>query len=169
MSKNGSQRGSVDLYECNSQYLRKSSVGWRPINRNSQRTKAVHSIRLATWNVWFDELHQELRFKSILQEIKSRPFVDIIALQEVTESFLSILRADKDIQSTWILTDPWDDGHQQALHDSDIWYRNMFLVRKTWGKCTRASVNPLPSMMERFIVTLEISGPDKSVVSWSNV
>ena len=169
MSKNGSQRCSVDLYEYTSRYLGKNSIGWRPIKRNSQFTQAVQSIRLVTWNVWFDELDQELRFKSILRKVKSRPLVDIIALQEVTESFFSILRADEDIRLAWILTDPWDDGHQQALHDSDIWYRNMFLVRKTWGKYTRASVNSLSSMMERFIVTLEISGPNSSVVSRSNV
>ena len=168
MSERGKQRRSVDLYEWNSQHRGEASVGWQPVNRNSPFIEVVRSVRLVTWNVWFDELHQELRYKSILQELKSLPFIDIISLQEVTKSFLSILRADEDIQSTWMVTDPWDDGHQRALHDSDIWYRNMFLVRKKWGGCARASVNPLPTVMGRFIVTLEISVPDESVVSWSN-
>jgi hypothetical protein len=155
MSANGERPESVDLYE----YTRLGPVGndgdWSVIKFQQDSTNDLLSIRLVSWNVWFDRLHQELRFKSVLEALKSLPAVDVIALQEVTESFISILRADEDLQSAWVITDCWDKGHERGLQ-SDIWYRNMFLVRKDWSRCMTASVKRLPSSMLRFMVTLEI-------------
>jgi hypothetical protein len=154
---------SVDLYE----YTPLAPVGndgeWSAIKFQQDSTNEILSIRLVTWNVWFDRLHQELRFKSVLEELKSLPAVDVIALQEVTESFISILRADEDFQSAWVITDCWDKSHERGLLQSDIWYRNMFLVRKDWGRCMTASVKRLPSSMSRFMVTLEIVSSNGTV------
>lgn len=155
----------VDLYEYDSQYSTPDNARWRPINFLSE---SIHSIRLVTWNIWFHRFQQERRFKSVVQELKSLPSVDIIALQEVTKSFLSLLRADKEIQSRWVITECWDDHYQRELQ-SNIWYRNMFLVRKSWSGFTKASVKRLHSPMGRFIVTLEISPPDGSVVARPNI
>lgn len=150
MSANGERPEPVRLYACKPVGEDGSAIKFQPNSANE-----ILSIRLATWNIWFDRLHQELRFKSVLQELKSLPAVDVIALQEVTESFLSVLREDEEFQSAWLMTDCWDEGHERELQ-YDLWYRNMILVRKDWARCISASVKRLPSSMSRFMVTLEI-------------
>jgi hypothetical protein len=163
MSGEGERPEPVHLYEFNPVGAGKDGE-WSVIKFHPNSTNEIHSIRLVTWNIWFDRLHQELRFKFILHELKSLPAVDVIVLQEATESFLSILREDEGFQSAWLITNCWDAGHERALR-SDIWYRNMILVRKDWARCTTASAIRLPSSMSRFMVTLEILTSNGMVIT----
>ena len=86
---------------------------WRPASSRSAVADRIDSLRLVTWNIWFDKLEQNTRYSSVLKELISIPSVDVIALQEVTSAFLEMIQADITIQRDWLLTDYRDANHRQ--------------------------------------------------------
>jgi len=53
------------------------------------------NISLLTWNIWFDEYQKEHRAKILLKEIAEHN-PDVIALQEVTQEALNVIKNIKD-------------------------------------------------------------------------
>ena len=51
---------------------------------------ALHTLRVATFNVWFDSFEQAVRRRAVL-DILERESPDVIALEEVTPAFLDAL------------------------------------------------------------------------------
>lgn len=138
---------------------------WQPVLSCSCPYPAIvdriDTLRLLTWNIWFDKLEQRNRFVAILEKITSLPNLDIIALQEVTPEFLQLARAHPAIQQDWIFTDYQDQEHQKGIDPT--WYGNIFLVRRKWIGNIRGWVQKFPtSTMNRFVVLLEIFQGDNS-------
>lgn len=79
--------------------------GWTGVSKDWQRylvgeqRTVINSLTLMTWNVWYERVEEKFRHREILHQIHLlRQEVDVIALQEVTQKFLSELRSDESIQ-----------------------------------------------------------------------
>lgn len=136
---------------------------WQAVATHNLLTDPLKVVRLATWNVWFDELEQKTRFTAVLENILSIPSLTIVSLQEVTPTFLDLAQRHPSIQSEWIMTDCWDPEHHKELQSSGK--GNIFLIKKNWAGNIQAWVKKFPtSTMERFVVMLEIFQRDNSMV-----
>jgi endonuclease/exonuclease/phosphatase family metal-dependent hydrolase len=152
----------VEFYECSFSDSSKP-LQWRPASSRNAVTDRIDSLRLVTWNIWFDKLEQDRRYSSVLKELTSIPSVDVIALQEVTSAFLEMIQVDSIIQKDWLLTDHRDANHRQQITEN--WYGNIFLVRRKWAGNIRGWVIKFQtSKLGRFLVTVEIFQRDASVV-----
>jgi hypothetical protein len=154
----------IELYEyATSDGSSAKDSQWQPVSSPTPISDLIEAIQLATWNVWFDELEQKTRFSAIIEVLLSITSLDIVSLQEVTPEFLKLAQRHPSIQANWVLTDCWDAAHQKELHSSGK--GNIFLVRRKWAGNIRAWVKKFPtSAMERFVVMLEISQGDSTVV-----
>src|SRR5277367_3497841 len=140
------------------------SSQWSPVSSYPPNTDRVSSFRVITWNIWFDKREQQIRFPAVLTELLSIPLVDVICLQEVTTSFLDLIREDKSIRRDWLITDYTDESHRGEIVPS--WYGNIFLVRKIWAGNIRGWVRKFPSSsMGRFALIMEITNEYKCMVS----
>src|SRR5277367_3994984 len=141
---------------------------WRPVVFPTSHTTEqpdIDSIKIATWNVWFDKLEQHARFSGLLKELFpiSGPSVDIIALQEVTPMFLAWLRSSPIIRSEWLMTDRWDLPHETCLPSN--WYGNIFLVNQRWENHIRGWVQKFPtSKLGRHVELIELCHGKESKV-----
>jgi len=141
---------------------------WRPVVFPTSHTTEqpdIDSIKIATWNVWFDKLEQHARFSGLLKELFpiSGPSVDIIALQEVTPLFLAWLRSSPIIRSEWLMTDRWDLPHETCLPSN--WYGNIFLVNQRWENHIRGWVQKFPtSKLGRHVELIELCHGKESKV-----
>lgn len=139
------------------------SSQWIPVTSHTSKVDRISSLRVVTWNIWFDRREQHIRFPAVLAELRSLPLVDVICLQEVTTSFLELIRADKSIRQNWLITDYTDEIHRREIPPS--WYGNILLVRKAWAGNIRGWVKRFPSSsMGRFAVILEIGNDDECMV-----
>lgn len=139
---------------------------WIPVSSYDPHLDRISSLRVVTWNIWFDRREQHIRFPAVLAELLSIPLVDVICLQEVTTSFLDLIRADKTIRRDWLITDYTDENHRWEIPPS--WYGNIFLVRKVWAGNIRGWVKRFPtSRMGRFALVLEIGKDDECMVSYA--
>lgn len=137
---------------------------WIPASSYAPHVDRISSLRVVTWNIWFDRREQDIRFPAVLAELLSIPLVDVICLQEATTSLLDLIRADKTIRQDWLITDYTDENHRWEIPPS--WYGNIFLVRKVWAGNIRGWVKRFPtSSMGRFALVLEIGKGDECMVS----
>jgi endonuclease/exonuclease/phosphatase family metal-dependent hydrolase len=148
------------------------SSQWSPVSSHPPNADRISSFRVITWNIWFDRREQHVRFSAVLTELLSIPLVDVICLQEVTTSFLDLIRADKSIRRDWLITDYTDENHRWEVVPS--WYGNIFLVRKVWAGNIQGWVKRFPSSrMGRFALVMEIVDDDKCMVlltsNWNNL
>ena len=144
-----------------------TDFSWQPVASHPQDTANTpqNSLRLVTWNVWYEDVEQKTRFSGFLDELLNIPGppVDIIALQEVTRQFLEWLQLSPSIRSHWLLTDRWDEAHHKAVPQN--WYGTMFLVRRHLAGNIRGWAKKFPtSKMGRFVEMVEIFHRDTSVV-----
>lgn len=154
--------GPATFYEYNSPY-RFEPGQWIPILAHATITDRIDAVRLVTWNIWFDELEQDIRYHFVLDEILSIPLIDIISIQEVTSRFLQLLRMDSRVRKDWLMTDYTDDSHRREIATN--WYGNIFLIRKKWAGNIRGWAKSFPtSSKKRFIEIVEIFQENTSVV-----
>ena len=109
---------------------------------------ALHSLRVATFNVWFDSYEQEVRRRAVL-DILEREAPDIIALEEVTPSFLDA-----------VLSEPWIRDHYAVSRvwlDPTIRYDVVMLSRLPVARFT---AHTLTSRMGRMLHTVEVATTD---------
>src|ERR1700712_5198467 len=112
---------------------------------------ALHSLRVATFNVWFDSYEQEVRRRAVL-DILEREAPDIIALEEVTPAFLDA-----------VLSEPWIRDHYAVSRvwlDPTIRYDVVMLSRLP---VTRFTAHTLTSRMGRMLHTVEVATTDGMV------
>jgi hypothetical protein len=134
-----------------------------PLSIHATITDCIDTVRLVTWNIWFDELQHDLRYHSVLDELLTIPLVDVISIQEVTSRFFELLRIDSRVRNDWLMTDYTDDSHRREIPPN--WYGNIFLIRKKWAGSIRGWVRKFPtSNRKRFIEIIEIFQEHTSMV-----
>jgi endonuclease/exonuclease/phosphatase family metal-dependent hydrolase len=100
-------------------------------------------LSLLTWNVWFGLEKPHRRWTELLSIVgAARP--DVIAFQEVTDPFLSMLRATPWVKKAYTLSDPRGETIEQ--------YGTVIATRMAQG---RVDVHPLESGMGRKLVVVE--------------
>jgi endonuclease/exonuclease/phosphatase family metal-dependent hydrolase len=133
--------------------------GWRPLKFSNHGTvfDATEIFSVLTWNVWYSELEQQKRFIGIIRRLVELPHLDVVSLQEVTPRFFEWLQCRPEIQSDWILTNPFDAEHRLEVPENG--YGCMFLTRRKWRTNVRAWLKKFPtSTMGRFLIVAEIFG-----------
>lgn len=136
---------------------------WHPIKCAPESEEPIISIKVVTWNIWFDKVEQRKRFEAALKELLAIPELDIVCLQEVTKEFLGWLQSASKIRADWILTDRWDVDHFRETEET--WYGCMFLVNRKWRGNVRAWVQKFPtSKMKRFVIMAEFFQGDETMV-----
>lgn len=137
---------------------------WHPIEFKREASDPINSLRIVTWNVWFDKVQQKTRFLGALDELFKLPDVDIVCLQEVTKEFLGWLKSTPEIRADWLVTDRWDADHAREVPEN--YYGCIFLLRKKWAGNVRAWVQKFPtSKMGRFVVMAEFFQAGKTLVT----
>jgi endonuclease/exonuclease/phosphatase family metal-dependent hydrolase len=105
---------------------------------------ALQSLRVATFNVWFDAYEQDVRRRAVL-DILEREAPDVIALEEVTPSFLDAL-----------LSEPWIRSHYASSRiwlDPTVRYDVVMLSKLP---VQRFTAHILTSRMGRMLHTVEL-------------
>jgi endonuclease/exonuclease/phosphatase family metal-dependent hydrolase len=136
---------------------------WQPYLAHDRRT-TILGLTLMTWNVWYEPVKENLRHREILNQIDSlKDTVDVIALQEVTQRFLTELRSDESLQRHWLITDCWDNAHRKVLRDNG--YGIMFLVNRALEINIETSVVAFPtSKSGRYAQLLEMKTENRILV-----
>lgn len=108
----------------------------------------LHSLRVATFNVWFDSYEHELRRHAVL-EILERECPDVIALEEVTQPFLDAL-----------LATPWTRQHY-AVSRTELDFTTRYdVVMLSRLPVARFTAHTLTSRMGRMLHTIELHTTD---------
>ncbi|KAJ3086813.1 hypothetical protein HK102_012411 [Quaeritorhiza haematococci] len=81
---------------------------YKPVKTSKQPaaapTRTTTTLKILTYNIWFDALTLRLRTPHIIRLIEEHS-ADIVCLQECTEEFLRTLTSSPLIRSTYILSD----------------------------------------------------------------
>eukprot|EP01031_Cornospumella_fuschlensis_P029626 gene29626-35762_t len=113
----------------------------------------MRRLSVLTWNIWFESFEKNKRYGGILRIIGSlNP--DVVCLQEVTTSFIRILK-DSPLTSTYSISD-------NLTGETIIPYGTLTMVKKEVGATFRF-VN-FPSRMNRRLLTAEIPHPNGNFV-----
>ena len=153
----------IHFYEHIPQTSSTKGGDWRPISSHQPLADSITTLRIVTWNIWYDDLEQNIRFSGALKELLAVPSVDVVSLQEVTPQFLRWMQSSPDIRADWVLTDCWDAEHQQEIPANS--YGCVMLVKRKWAANIRGWVKKFPtSKMGRFVVMMEIFQEDASLV-----
>lgn len=99
-------------------------------------------VRVASWNVWFDDHRWAQRSAALLATLRQRD-LDVIALQEVTPRLLDAL-----------LGAPWIRDDYQVSELEVIGYDVIILSRLPMS---RVATVPLPSAMGRRVIVAELT------------
>lgn len=139
------------------------SKDWRPYRAHAPRT-TIRDLTLMTWNVWYEPVEEKLRHREILNQIDLlKEKVDVIALQEVTQRFLTELLRDESLQQHWLITDRWDNAHRKVLPENG--YGIMFLVNRAMELNIETSVVAFPkSKSGRYAQLLEMKTENRILV-----
>jgi endonuclease/exonuclease/phosphatase family metal-dependent hydrolase len=108
----------------------------------------LQSLRVATFNVWFDSFERELRRRAVL-EILERECPDVIALEEVTQPFLDAL-----------LATPWIRQHYAVSRIELEFSARYDVVMLSRLPVARFTAHVLPSRMGRMLHTVELHTTD---------
>lgn len=125
---------------------------------SSSKSKMINTIRVLTWNVWFEAMFQVERALALLECVKANK-PDVCCFQEVTNKFEEALHADKDICRDWIMTS-FDD---QSKKLTKSWYGTMIMVRKKLLEGYDANPSYVPflgSTTGRCLTVLELVSRD---------
>jgi endonuclease/exonuclease/phosphatase family metal-dependent hydrolase len=108
----------------------------------------LHSLRVATFNVWFDSYERDLRRRAVL-EILERECPDVIALEEVTQPFLDAL-----------LETPWIRQHYAVSRTQLDFNARYDVVMLSRLPVARFTAHVLTSRMGRMLHTVELHTTD---------
>ncbi|KAJ3102025.1 hypothetical protein HDU96_009786 [Phlyctochytrium bullatum] len=109
------------------------------------------TLKLATFNVWFDGIAQTDRAHLLLSLLQSE-HPDVVCLQEVTNHFLDVLRVDPWWTKHYVLTD-------KAFKEIGNWYGIITLVRKDTLEIVSDEAVRFPrTKMGRCLHVLELRG-----------
>jgi endonuclease/exonuclease/phosphatase family metal-dependent hydrolase len=114
----------------------------------SFQNPSIQLLKIVTWNVWFDEFEQKLRYDEILN-ICSTQGPDVMCFQEVTTAFLDRLKKWGNLH----LYDISDDLSGSTVGD----YGVLTLVKKTYQPCF--SFISFPSSMGRKLLVTKLLLP----------
>ncbi|KAH8829990.1 Endonuclease/exonuclease/phosphatase [Flagelloscypha sp. PMI_526] len=111
-----SERSPVALYHFKSSIIPGRS-SWMPLSAQAslKAQPLPNTLRVATWNIWFDSLLKNERTNYLLDSLQ-REDPDVICLQEVTSSVEKAIRENKFAQKNWRFTSFED----QANFDSYV-------------------------------------------------
>lgn len=105
----------------------------------------MKSLSILTWNIWFDHFAKEIRYAGIIRMIGSL-HPDAVCLQEVTTSFIRLLKASS-LPSLYSISD-------NLTGETIIPYGTLTMVKKE-HQATFRFVN-FPSRMHRRLLIAEI-------------
>lgn len=124
---------------------------WRDVDDGGSAQR--DQLTVATFNIWFNELHREQRYRAIAS-LLSRELPDIMVFQEVTGTALEVF-----------LAQPWIREHYcRAAVAGDGSYGMLMLSRLP---IRRSTYTRLPTHLSRGYLTAELSvnGVDLRIVS----
>lgn len=124
---------------------------WRDVDDGGSAQR--EQLTVATFNIWFNELHREQRYRAIAS-LLSRELPDIMVFQEVTGTALEVF-----------LAQPWIREHYcRAAVAGDGSYGMLMLSRLP---IRRSTYTRLPTHLSRGYLTAELSvnGVDLRIVS----
>lgn len=124
---------------------------WR--DRDDHESVTCQELTVATFNIWFNELHREQRYHAIA-ELLFREAPDVMVFQEVTRSALEVF-----------LAQPWiRESYRRAAVIGDGNYGMLMLSRLPVRRCTYTR---LPSRLSRGYLAGEftVNGLDLTIVS----
>ena len=126
---------------------------WRAVD--DDRAVDRENLTVATYNVWFNELHAQQRYRAIA-DILSRELPDVMVFQEVTESALEVFLAQPWIRSRY---------YRVAVVGDRVGNYGMLMLSRL--PIQRATYTQLPTKLSRGFLTAEftINGVDQKVVS----
>lgn len=108
----------------------------------------LSSLRVATFNVWFDDFERELRKRAVL-DILQREDPDVIALEEVTQPFLDALLA-----ADWV-------RREYAVSRTQLDFATRYdVVMLSKLPVARFTAHTLTSRMGRMLHTIELVTTD---------
>eukprot|EP01006_Ploeotia_vitrea_P012783 TRINITY_DN33755_c0_g1_i1.p1 TRINITY_DN33755_c0_g1~~TRINITY_DN33755_c0_g1_i1.p1 ORF type:complete len:367 (-),score=14.02 TRINITY_DN33755_c0_g1_i1:118-1218(-) len=76
---------------------------WQTNNTLRTLQDPITTIKVSTWNIWFDEWEQDTRFHCVMSTLKEH-LVDIMAFQEVTDEFLLLLMEQPWIRDNFVVS-----------------------------------------------------------------
>eukprot|EP00834_Sanchytrium_tribonematis_P004431 NODE_218_length_12464_cov_0.653781.p6 type:complete len:324 gc:universal NODE_218_length_12464_cov_0.653781:11703-10732(-) len=117
----GEQKMQLQPMIWKNSFLPIKKSGWSEYNYK-QTNFSSDRLKILSWNIWFDASTSKIRFPKIISEIESTD-ADIVALQECTSGFLSILSQSPVIQKRYILS---------GIDDNQFgnWYGCAILIRR---------------------------------------
>ncbi|PRC43132.1 endonuclease [Mycobacterium sp. ITM-2017-0098] len=112
-------------------------------------------MTLATYNVWFNELHAQQRYRAIT-DILSRELPDVMVFQEVTDSALEVFLAQPWIRSRY---------YRVAVVGDRVGNYGMLMLSRL--PIRRATYTQLPTKLSRGYLSADftINGVDQKMVS----
>ncbi len=112
----------------------------------------MSTLRVLTWNIWFDSYEFACRMANVLKIIKeSNP--DVICLQEVIPQFYGILSYT---QHKWLLEEYSPSADKETNRSSIDPYGTLILTKKSLGPST-SQILPLTTEMNRYLVTTVVN------------
>ncbi|KAJ3054231.1 hypothetical protein HK097_002347 [Rhizophlyctis rosea] len=106
------------------------------------------SIKILTYNIWFDNLYLPHRWLAILSLIaKHQP--EVVCIQEATEGFINLLKNDAVARERYIVLKNFVEGS---------WYGCLILVDRTKLDIVRATSVTFPTQMGRALIVVEVIG-----------
>lgn len=120
-------RGSTSSTSTDSTAANKPENTSITVNESqSGETSDPVSLRILTWNIWFESLFKEERTTALIATIKSlNPLPDVCCFQECTSGFELQLEEDDWWKKTWAMTKRADQFAVTGFN-----YGTMMFVRK---------------------------------------
>jgi hypothetical protein len=117
------------------------------------------SIRLITYNVWFEAIRKEQRGLELLRHLcEQNP--DVCCLQEVTRAFETILRNHPFAKRHWVLISLGDQQDKTHSTHGTIIFSNKALLKDGWMAHASYAHFPETKMM-RCLLLLELSSVER--------
>ena len=129
------------------------------------------SLRILTWNIWFESLFKEERTSALIATIKSlNPLPDICCFQECTSGFELQLEKDDWWRKTWAMTKCADQFAVTGFNYGTMTFVRKELVGKTGFKA-KAWFEPFEvSQTGRGLLIMELIPPEsKNPVGWYQI
>ncbi|KZV94554.1 hypothetical protein EXIGLDRAFT_504697 [Exidia glandulosa HHB12029] len=137
---------------------------WKPVQGTRVDTNASQkpptTVTVLTWNVWFERLAQDQRYRALLDTVLDPTrAVDVACFQEVEDNFWETLQAHPAVRASWLISD-WEQQRRAC------WYGTAIIVRKAWlatvgGSATCTLVPYNNSRMGRQLLLAQFSGPGR--------
>jgi hypothetical protein len=126
----------------------------------SEGTADPISLRILTWNIWFENLLKQQRTSGLIATVKSlNPLPDVCCFQECTAGFELQLQEDDWWRKTWAMTRCADQFAVTGFHYGTMLFVRRELVGKQKFKA-KARFEPFEaSPTGRGLLVLELTSP----------